>query len=683
MSMQTNLRGRLSNTSLPIRNGLCPLYEAVVNSMHAIEEAKIGTDSGEIRVEILRDKQQKLDIEKNTKRPGPEAEAKIFGFRVSDNGIGFNDVNMQSFLTLDSEHKKTKGGRGVGRLLWLKAFQLVKIKSIYFDTTNRPIEREFSFNSAMGVHNEVSKILEGDIGRKTIVDLVNFDPKYQEASYKTTQSIAKSLFEHCLWYFVRAGGAPRIIVYDELNTIDLENIYEEHMLKSAVKESVKIKNKDFYLTHIKLRANSTQSHSIAYCAANRLVKEESINGKVPGLYGNLNDESGEFIYSCYVSSPYLDDNVRSERTDFNIQESVNGLFAEFEISLSDIRESVLNQVSSHLSDYLIENRKKGQDRLETFVSKKAPRYRPLLSRIASTKVAIDPTMSDRDLELTLHKQLAEVEEELLVEGHDIIASIDQDSFPEYQAKLEAYLKKAEDIKRSDLASYISKRRVILDLLEKALQKNNDGNYVHEETIHKLIMPMRIDSNQVISDSCNLWLIDERLAFHEYLASDKTLVSMPITNSRETKEPDLCALKVFNNPMLTSENKSMPLASIVVVEIKRPMRNDAREGEDKDPIEQALGYLERIRKGGVQTPQGRPIKGSENIPGFCYVICDLTNSIEDRCRIHDAINTSDGQGYFFYNRSFNAYVEIISFDGLIKAAKERNRAFFDKLGLPTS
>ena len=29
----------------------------------------------------------------------------------------------------------------------------------------------------------------------------------------------------------------------------------------------------------------------------------------------------------------------------------------------------------------------------------------------------------------------------------------------------------------------------------------------------------------------------------------------------------------------------------------------------------------------------------------------------------------------------AYVEVISFDKLVVAAKERNRAFFDRLGLP--
>ena len=39
------------------------------------------------------------------------------------------------------------------------------------------------------------------------------------------------------------------------------------------------------------------------------------------------------------------------------------------------------------------------------------------------------------------------------------------------------------------------------------------------------------------------------------------------------------------------------------------------------------------------------------------------------------------GYFGFNANFNANIDVISFDGLVKA-KERNKAFFDKLGLPT-
>ncbi|MFH1687573.1 MAG: hypothetical protein ABIE70_08650 [bacterium] len=375
--------------------------------------------------------------------------------------------------------------------------------------------------------------------------------------------------------------------------------------------------------------------------------------------------------------------MRSERTDFNIAEQPADLFAETEISLSDIRDAVISKVSDYLSVYLRENKRKGRERVEDFVSSKAPRYGPILGRIPEDQLYIDPGISDKELELTLHKSLAEIESKLVADGHDVMVLRENEAFSDYKDRLNVYLRAASDIKKSDLASYVSHRRVIIELLERALQAGDDGKYAHEEVIHELIMPMRKDSSEIMPDDCNLWLLDERLAFHDYLASDKTIASMPITDSADKNRPDICALNVFDNPILVSEGSSSALASISVVEIKRPMRNDASEGEDKDPIEQALGYLERIREGHVTTPRGRPIPCLENIPGFCYVICDITPSVQKRIKMHDAIRTSDGFGYFFYKKSYSAYVEVISFHGLVDAAKRRNKAFFDKLGLPTT
>ena len=159
--------------------------------------------------------------------------------------------------------------------------------------------------------------------------------------------------------------------------------------------------------------------------------------------------------------------------------------------------------------------------------------------------------------------------------------------------------------------------------------------------------------------------------------------MPIIDSDHNKEPDILALNVFDEPLLVSEGNKLPLASIVVVEIKRPMRNDASVGEEKDPVEQSLGYLERVRAGNVRTASGRPIPRSEDIPGFCYVVCDITSSVERRCRMAGLKVMSDQLGYFGYNENYKAYIEVISYDRLVNAAKERNRAFFDKLGLPTN
>lgn len=193
--------------------------------------------------------------------------------------------------------------------------------------------------------------------------------------------------------------------------------------------------------------------------------------------------------------------------------------------------------------------------------------------------------------------------------------------------------------------------------------------------------MRTTSDDGTHRASNLWIVDERLAFHNYLASDRPLGVMPITGSESAKKPDLMALQICNTPILVAEGSTPSWASLSVVEIKRPMRNDAAAGEEKDPIEQCLNYLQRVRQGGIKTAKGRPIPNADRVPGFCYVIADLTRTLESRCLMHQLKPTDDGMGYFGYHEPFNAYIEVISFERLINIANQRNRAFFDVIGLP--
>lgn len=680
MSMNTYLAGRLRNTPLPRTHGLMPLFEAVVNSIQAIVAAKLPVSSGEIVIEIERAPQQVLQIEGSGRRGAPPQEP-IIGFRVRDNGCGFNDANLQSFETLDSDFKASEGCRGVGRLLWLKAFDSVEISSDFAGPDGKFLRRSFTFTATKGVDGLTVSPLSSTT-RQTEVHLSGFKKEYRERAPKTGKTIASGLFEHCLWYFVRDGGAPKIKVVDHDETILLDDVYEECMYSSAQRQSLTIKGQPFELTHLKLKASAPKDPFIAWCAAGRVVKEEGIIGKVSGLHGRIADDEGDFLYACYMTSPFLDQHVRPERIGFDIEEISDDLFAATELSLTDIRTTILESSKEFLAKYLQESRVAGRERIEKFVSQRAPRYRPILARISEEKLSVDPSISDRDLDLLLHKQLSEIESSLLIEGHAIMTVESGETAEGYRARLDEYLSKVEDIKMSDLAGYVFHRKIILDILQKAIERGDDGKYAREELIHEVIMPMRNTSNDLL-DKSNLWLIDERLAFHDFLASDKALSSMPIVQTDETKEPDIVALNVFDKPLLVAEGQRLPLASIVVVEIKRPMRNDAASGEDKDPIEQALGYLDRIRNGQTQTASGRPIPRSDEIPGFCYVICDITPSVEKRCKLAQLTVTSDRQGYFGYNPNYKAYIEVVSFDRLLNGARERNRAFFDKLGLPTS
>lgn len=680
MSMQTNLHGRLRNTHLPLGHGLLPLFEAVVNSIDSIDESRKGEGYGDIRIEIIREPQTLLPLDDGKPKRGAPPIEDIRGFKVCDNGIGFTKANMDSFETLDTDYKASQGRRGVGRLLWLKAFDSAQISSVFQGDAGVLQLRTLSFNSTAGVSDNTVQDAPADAQPGTCVELRGFTKAYRERCPKSAKGIADDLLQHCLWYFVREGSSPRIRIRDGDDVIDLDDLYDQYMHTAATKQDIDVKGTKFEITHIKLKAGSLREHSIAWCAAERLVQEEPLAGKIPGLRGKLKDEIGDFTYACYVTSPFLDEHVRPERFGFDIKEMRDDLFSQTDINLDDIKEAVLNTVRAHLDQHLRENQTAVRERLDKFTAHKAPRYRPILARITDDKLNIEADASDKDLELWFHKQLSEIESALLQEGQELMNFGDAESKSDYEARLNSYLEKAADVKKSDLASYVFHRKVILDILQKAIQRDEKGKYVREDLIHELIMPMRTNSAETWSDNWNLWLIDERLAFHDYLASDKPLSALPITKSDETKEPDICALNVFDKPILVAEERNPPLACLVVIEIKRPMRNDAGQGEDKDPIEQALGYLDRIRKGGVTTHLGRPIPASEDLPGFCYVIADLTPSLQQRCRLHTLTITSDGLGYFGYNPNYKAYIEVISLDRLLNAAKQRNRAFFDQLGL---
>jgi len=406
MPIGTNLKGRLRNTNLPKTHGLLPVYEAVVNSIHSIEEAGLSPEQGKITVEILRSQQQDLELSGEAKR-GPDAAKEILGFRITDNGIGFNDENMDSFETLDTEHKIAIGCRGVGRLLWLKAFGQIRVESCYKAENAKYWRRAFSFDKDYGVHKK--DVQESEKNRnETSVYLEGFNKRYKEYARKTAGAIANGLFEHCLWYYIREGGAPNIYIIDEGGSINIDTVCQEHMLTSAQSETYDLKGHKFDITHVKFRNNATQYHTIAFCAANRLVKEETINGKIPGLFGRIRENEDEFVYACYVGSDYLNEKVRPERTDFDFEEDIGGMFSEDELTLQEIRQSVLEKAEAFLGSHLEQNKIAGRKRVDDFVAKKAPRYRPILTRIAEEKLSIDPATTDKDLDIVLHKELLEI-----------------------------------------------------------------------------------------------------------------------------------------------------------------------------------------------------------------------------------------------------------------------------------
>jgi len=242
---------------------------------------------------------------------------------------------------------------------------------------------------------------------------------------------------------------------------------------------------------------------------------------------------------------------------------------------------------------------------------------------------------------------------------------------------EQNFKEASEIGGSKLAQYVFHRKYVLEILEKKLKlklENKKKGYQYEEAIHNLIFPIRTTSDDLGYKDHNLWLIDERLTYQSYIASDKKFKKIPKVAIESEDRPDLIC---FRGPFTFSENEANQ-SSIVIIEFKRPGVDDFDQS-GKSPVDQVIRYIKTLRSGDAKTKNGRPLAPEAATPIFAYILCDEGKSIKNVIKDRDFRENPFG-GAYYYHENQNAYIEIIYYDKLVKDAKKRNKAFFDELNL---
>jgi hypothetical protein len=218
----------------------------------------------------------------------------------------------------------------------------------------------------------------------------------------------------------------------------------------------------------------------------------------------------------------------------------------------------------------------------------------------------------------------------------------------------------------------SMRKCVLDLFEKSLEVGDDGKYKSEGDVHDIIMPRRKDTDQIDYEQHNLWILDERLNFTEYVSSDKPL---------DAKRGDRTDLTIFGKRVaFRGDNEASN--PITIFEFKKPQRHDfANPSSDEDPVEQIVRYVNGIRDGKYQTPVGRDILVSNNTPFYGYVVCDLTRKVKNWLeREKDFTEMPDGLGYFRWYGNIKLYIEVLSWTKVQRDAEMRNKIFFHQLGI---
>jgi len=480
--VKVNLVGRVNNIKLNKTKVLLPVFEAVVNSFEAIEDCNAGS-SGYINIMVKRDTSQTQIADSE------HSEFPISDFIVEDNGIGFNDNNYDSFQTSDTLFKQSRGGKGVGRFLWLKAFDKVNISSV-FEKNSSLFKREFVF---VLTDDDIptaqpEKIVNGT--RSTVVHLFGLKSEYRDACPKKLITIATRMIEHCLSYFLRTD-CPRVVLTDGETSICLNEEFDRYVMDHTVPGQFEIKGMQFNILHLKLQSTEEKMHGIHYCANNRDVMFEPLRSRVPNLSKKIKeDDSKSYWYLGYVSGDYLDQCVNSERTDLDMPEE-NPLNFPDVLTRSELYAAVTEQVKMHLAEYLKKVNQEKQKKIKSFVQNKAIEYRPLLKHKPDVIESISPDISEDKIELELHKFQSDFEIEVKKKGQDILAGKPKSAneLQIYTEKMTTLIEQVNDLGKSELAKYIIHRRVILDIFSNNLKFDDESKYEFEEAIHRIVFPL--------------------------------------------------------------------------------------------------------------------------------------------------------------------------------------------------
>ena len=70
----------------------------------------------------------------------------------------------------------------------------------------------------------------------------------------------------------------------------------------------------------------------------------------------------------------------------------------------------------------------------------------------------------------------------MAEGEKLLKPDLSDSVESYSQRVAEYMDRLQSVKQSDLAAYVTHRRVVLDLLNTAIKANADGKYERESVI---------------------------------------------------------------------------------------------------------------------------------------------------------------------------------------------------------
>ena len=662
VSLRSNLVKRIGRLPKPknVASALQPIFEAVSNAIHSTQNKfpnSVARD-GRVHVIVTTDR-KKFDVQ----------------VTVEDNGIGLDATNWDAFLTTDTDNKIQIGGKGVGRLLWLDCFKDIHISSIFQEEDKR---NRRSFDFVLSSDNQVKnhEVEHLDSSEKTNF-FVHFKGLKENGYHQKFPGRGTFIFQHFTSHFLPTfigDECPRITVSIGDDTRQYPKVIDDLVYRRSseiIPDTEKYGTLKLTLMECdKIASSDLQGfHFVHFIAHDRSVHSQRIDSKLGLKYFGDTDER---VFHAIITGDFLDENVNQERTAFLFED------AEIERIINTVCMDAIGEfLKQPLEALKGEQKRKIELITETYPSVAFGNTEELQKKVPTGELNDDAIYGHlaRERYRRDERQAEKIRAVLERLRGD---KVDAASFFESVREAGAAIEEAE---QRSLTEYIVRRKVVIDFLERLLEKvrddARDSAYQTEDILHSFICPLRISTSEIgqkkvePATSHDLWIIDERLTFAQYFSSDVEFRKLS-EDTESSERPDVLIFDYVHGLRATDG-----ASKVLLVEFKRPGRTSYND--DENPQLQVERYVRRLQSGVLLDVRGRPIRLDNSTIFYCFIVADIVGKLNDWTFSWQ--RTVEGNGRIYRpNDEFRGSIELIGWDDLLADARARNKAFFDKVGI---
>lgn len=673
---------------------LQPIFEAISNSL----EATSGKDD---IITIRINKAKTLNQEQYS----------FLSIDIIDTGIGFNDDNFGRIRRLYDE-SKGQNNFGTGRVQYLHFFNNTDIYSVFEEEGLKykrriVLSKNFYATQKSVIWSSEKEVVDIDTPIGTMVSFyypLSDEDKEKYNELTTTELRDRILIHYLSRFCLNRDNLQQIKLEYYINSIcdkdsvqvitgkdipqpDYTDSVQVNYSKISVDGNTIIKTpntEEFIINSYSLPCSIQKRNEVKLTSKNETVEVSGIDFSIIKDSPKINNSYLLFL----ISSSYLtqqDSDLRGQLAIYSKKDFLKkrNLFSgEEQILTDDIEEKVTSSITTHYKSI-----SKVKESFESQIDELAEMFS--LDRRILNEVGYKAGDSDQSILKKVYEYNADISAKHDAGIKSVMDSLKEltPSSKDFKKKLNEKVKKVTElvpqINRTELVRYISKRKVILDLMQKTLdkqldcqQKNSKGKKInHESFLHNILFSQHSDDPL---DS-NLWMINDDFIHYKGI-SESELRNIKVENElffREdlTKE-ELEELTAYNRDKLGNRPDILLFPKehkCIIIELKSM---DADVSKFVSQVSQYAGLIRQYAKDRFE------------ITTFYAYLIGESFTLNEVKRANPFFKKAYYFDYLFCpnypvdggenRRDGEMYIEVIKYSTLLERAVFRNKIFTNKI-----